>query len=188
MSKCRHLRKHISRYIDNDLDDSRRRWLEKHMASCEECARVYGNYVAIKTIVQKSFASDIPEMAGSRPAKFRTKAVKLLPFSVWNAGTRLAAMVILGVSIYAGILIFSSGKQEVPAPLVIESESSLMMNTPLGALIYYEELSGRTVHAQYLQNIKEIKPTSFDETNPAVQQIIGYKSPLFCDNLSYVFE
>jgi hypothetical protein len=186
MSKCRYLKKQISRYIDNDLDDSERRWLESHMALCEECTRVYTGYTAMKNLVRNSYAGHIPEMTGSRLAE--SKAAKRYPFSVWNEGTRLAAMILLGVSLYMGIFIFLSGKPDVHAPLVIESESCLMMNTPLGALVYYEELAGKTVHTQYLQDIKEYKASSLSETNTDDRRIFGYQSPLFCDSINYSSE
>jgi Putative zinc-finger len=189
MSKCRYLKKQISRYIDNDLDDSERRWLESHMALCEECTRVYTGYTAMKNLVRNSYAGHIPEMTGNRLAESNAaKPAKQYPFSVWNVGTRLAAMILLGVSLYTGIFIFLPGKPDDHAPLVIESESCPIMNSPLGALVYYEELAGKTVHTQYLQDIKEYKASSLSETSTDDRRIFGYQSPLFCDSLRYLFE
>jgi hypothetical protein len=188
MSRCSRLRKQISRYMDNDLAPDARLSLERHLASCDQCARVSESYRALQRLVRKSFAEPlkIPEVTGTqRTGPYDTKR---LLFSFRNPAMRLAAMITLCVSLCAGILILSPAGRATNPPLVLEKESSQVMNTPLGALVYYEELAGPTVHAQFLQLSGEIRTSSGTGTNAGIHRISGYKSPLFCDSLSYGLE
>lgn len=186
MSKCTRFLKLISRYIDNDLDPAERHAIACHLAVCPECTQVYVSYAAMKKLVKNSYTGLVSDAIGMRLEK--PLSVKRNSFSSWNSGMRLAAMVVLGVSLYAGIAIFSSGKRDVHAPLVIESESYHMMNNPLGALVYYEELAGKPIPTQYLQRMKENAGAPLENISATTQRVSGYKSPLFCDSLAYAFE
>jgi anti-sigma factor RsiW len=187
MSKCRYLqKKQISRYIDNDLDDSERRWFEAHMWLCEECTRVYTSYAAMKKLIKNSYIGLVPDAIGVRLEK--PLSVKRKSFPSWNSGIRLAAMFVIGISLCAGIIVFSLARRNVAAPMVIGSESGAVMNSPLGALVYYEELAGAAVHTQYLQHVKENAGAPLEDISVATRRISGYKSPLFYDSLPYTSE
>jgi anti-sigma factor RsiW len=186
MSKCTHFLKLISRYIDNDLDPLERHAIACHLAVCPECTQVYVSYAAMKKLVKNSYTGLVPDAIGVRLEK--PLSVKRNSFSSWNSGIRLAALFVLGISLCAGIIVFSLARRNVAAPMVIGSESGAVMNSPLGALVYYEELSGTTVHTQYLQHLKENAGTPFGDISVATRRASGYKSPLFCDSLTYTSE
>ena len=174
INRCTHFTKLISRYVDNDLDVSDRHIVETHVASCPKCHKVLDSYMAIKKLVSESYAI-VPE--GNRHA-VHDRTAQVLHFPMWNAGMKLAASIILVVSIFAGISFHSFSKRNQSLPLVLERESQSLLNTPLCATVYYEEISGNAIHSQYTSiqgNTVSYAPSTGNVNS------FYYESPLFYD-------
>jgi hypothetical protein len=179
MTSCNRSAKLISRYIDNDLEPAVHRSVEAHMASCADCKKVFNSYSVLKQLVIESHTEMVSTIQES--ALMRAPDKKQLSFPVWNTGFKLAAMLILTCSVAAAFFIHTSSKQTASLPSVIERDGRVVMNTPLGALVYYEEITGQSVQAQF-GGIKETSPSLYQESNISWRTISSYESPLFCDN------
>jgi hypothetical protein len=179
MKKCSTNNLLISRYADNDLGPISRRLLEKHLTNCQECTRVFGQYMALKNLINESYSVGIPDVQATVISKTRVDVNTAFSMHAW--GLKLAAMMIIAGTLFAGIYLFSSARQKLQMPLVLESESRQVMNTPICALAYYEEFAGITVHAQYTR-IKESALSKNDGLRTDWSRISGYKSPLFGDS------
>lgn len=180
MISCGKSGKLISRYIDNDLEPGAHRSVEAHLASCRDCKKLFDDYAALKHLVVKSYAG-----IGSTIQKVVPECApvhQLHRFPVWNTGFKLAAMLTLTCSLAAALFIHTSSKKALSLPSIIGRDSRAVMNTPLGTLVYYEELAGRTVHAQY-GSIRESYSSLYEETGGGREAIAEYKSPLFCDTV-----
>lgn len=171
--------KQISRYIDNDLETAAHRSVEAHLASCADCKKVFNSYATLKHLVIESHA-EIYSIA-QKSSLNRAPNTKQLSFPVWKTCFKLAAMLTLACSLAAVFFIHRPSKQTASRPSVIERDSRVVMNTPLGALVYYEEISGQTVQAQF-GGIKETSPSLYEESNINWRTISSYESPLFYDN------
>ena len=180
MTSCNRSAKLISRYIDNDLEPGVHRSVEAHMASCADCKKVFNSYSALKRLVIENHAEMVSIVQKS--ALMRAPDKKQVSFPVWNTGFKLAAMLTLTCSLGAAFFIHtSSSKRTASLPSIIENDGRAVMNTPLGALVYYEEITGQTVQAQF-GGIKETLPSLYNESNISLRTISSYESPLFCDN------
>jgi hypothetical protein len=104
----------------------------------------------------------------------------ILALPIYKDALKLAAILVLGIFVVAGYRAFTV-KHTAIAPVVIEDESRPIMNSPLGALVYYEKLAGTTVHNQFLS----ITGKSTVTTNTSTSQygILSYTSPLFVDSM-----
>jgi hypothetical protein len=178
MISCSKSVKLISRYIDNDLEPAAHRSVEAHLASCRDCKKLLNDYAALKHLVVESYTRIDARV--QKPAHEYAYDGKPLRFPVWNSGFKLAAMLTLTCSLAAAFFIHTSSKKALSLPSIIERDSRMVMNTPLGALVYYEEWAGKTVHAQY-GGITESSSSLNEETGVCKETITSYKSPLFCD-------
>jgi len=176
MKKCTHYRLLISRFLDNDCNESERLLLETHLATCLECKRVLDHYRAIKNLVCESFAVSVAAMERGKRSKPRENKTVAFPAFSWS--WRLAAIITI---IVLGVGMHSMMDTKRSFPTVIENESYSMMNTPLGTLVYYEELAGKTVHSQFTR-IKSNTHSSFEKASTNIDWISEYKSPLFRDS------
>jgi len=179
MTHCGGYEKLISRYIDRDLDATQRRSVEAHLFSCRSCKQTLGEFTALKRLLVEDAAAGaretavVPECAPDETAPWPTG---------WIVPWRLAAMVAIAFSLLTGLYFHSSMHRALPLPTIIENQSRAVFNTPLGALVYYEELAGTTVHAQY-GGIRETAYSLNGESiaNGTAVSPSGYESPLFCD-------
>jgi predicted anti-sigma-YlaC factor YlaD len=178
MKKCARYKILLSRCMDNDLDESEQTSLEKHLESCPECRCVRYGYQTIKRLVRENGALPADDIRYVR--KPDSYIVKKFPNPTRYAGMRIAASIAAAVSIAAIFLLNPLARRVEQMPVVIESESRSVMNSPLGALVYYEELAGRAIHAQYT-HIKDNSRPSAGATVAELGGIKGYQSPLFCD-------
>lgn len=178
MISCGKSGKLISRYIDNDLEPVMHRSIEAHLASCGACKKLFNDYAALKRLVVESHAGIGSTVQKAIPVGAPVHQLRRFP--AWNTGFKLAAMLTLTCSLAAAFFVHTSSKKVLAFPSIIGRESSAVMNTPLGTLVYYEELAGRTVHAQY-GSIKDPSSSLYEETGAGRETITGYKSPLFCD-------
>lgn len=179
INRCMHFKKLISRYVDNDLDVQERQIVESHVASCLKCHKVMVSYMAIRKLVSESYAV---ALKGNRhAAQYRTHTTHVLHFPMWNVGMKLAASIILVVSIFAGISFYSFSKRSQSLPLVLERESQSLLNTPLCAIVYYEVISGNAIHSQYA-SIQDNTVSSYTSSTGNVNNSFYYESPLFYDN------
>jgi hypothetical protein len=134
--------------------------------------------MAIKKLVSESYAI-VPE--GNRHAAHdRIRTAHVLHFPMWNVGMKLAASIILAVSILAGISFHSFSKRNQSLPLVLERESQSLLNTPLCALVYYEEIAGKAIHSQHT-SIQGNTVSSYAPSTGNVNNSFYYESPLFYD-------
>jgi hypothetical protein len=181
MISCNRTAKLVSRYLDNDLDLEKQRSVERHLASCEKCKKIFDSYMSLKRLVIESHVVAVPvaQTIGS-PAASRTPHFY---FPVWNTGFKLAAMLMLFCSLAVAFLIHSSLKQPALLPVVIGRESGPVMNTPLCALVYYEEIAGKAIHSQY-GNLPEPSRALYERTTVDYRTISSYESPLFYDDHS----
>jgi hypothetical protein len=179
MNNCKHYRKLISRYIDNDLIDEEKQLLTGHFSSCMECMNVLNGYSIMRTYIREG--NTIPLQEKTEFPKKRSIHPWSHFFPVFNSGIRLAAISIVIVFLLGGWLLLRVERND-QAPLVVGNESAGMMNTPLGAMVYYEEFAGKTVSEQFtrLQNVR-IDPDGRNGSS-AFKNIVGYESPLFHDN------
>lgn len=181
MISCNRTAKLVSRCLDNDLDLEKQRSVERHLVSCERCKKIFDRYTALKRVIIESHFIDVPAAQTiGPPAASRTPHIY---FPVWNTGFKLAAMLTLFCSLAAAFLIHSSFKHPPLLPVVIGRESGPVMNTPLCALVYYEEIAGKAIHSQYA-NLWEPSRALYEGTTVDYRTISPYESPLFYADLS----
>jgi hypothetical protein len=179
MKQCRENKILISRYIDNDLDPLQCRILEAHMASCPSCMRVFNGYLEVKRCIHDHCGPSVPEMLAMKRscADNRKKVV----FSPFPAGLRLVAATVIVITLMSGFYFHGVHRKKVIMPFVLETQSRQIMNTPLGTLVYYEELAGATVHNQYSEFTTK-NGVVMEDASARWDRISGYKSTLFCDS------
>jgi hypothetical protein len=165
----------LSRYVDHDLAGTELKAVDDHVASCRECHSILESYAAIKDLVCDSFSEAVAER--ENPAACKAPEKNIVRFPGISRGLRIAAVLVITV---AGAGVYSVMRIKHPIPAIIETESASMMNTPLGSLVYYEELSGKAVHSQF-RKIAATTYESFQETATDLNRISQYKSPLFQD-------
>jgi hypothetical protein len=179
MNRCAHFKKHISRYIDNDLDESGRKSVENNVASCQRCQEVIDSYVLMKKLISECYAFSRDEAGAGVQRRIHTGSSRYFP--VWSLGIRIAAVIVLAVLFFTGFYLYAYSKRNQQMPVVMEGESRSVLNTPLCALVYYEELAGKTIHSQYAR-IHDNPVSSYDNATSEWISSSCYKSPLFYDN------
>jgi hypothetical protein len=175
MKKCPFDLREISRLVDNDLTDDERRSVEAHLESCGDCRRVRDAYTAIGI----ALTNDIPSVIGTTSVTAPPPAHAR--FTSWSGVVKLAAMFVGAVALWTIFRHYSTASVTV-APRVFETGSARMMNTPLAAVIYYEEIAGTSVHSQFTPITTSGMPTG-NASGVSAKLISGYNSPLFCDSL-----
>ena len=179
MKNCKYFRKLISRSIDDDLIDAEKRLLIGHLSSCGECMEVLDAYSTLRQDIRDSCAISIHEKAAISSDR-SVRRLSRLTFMV-HPGIRLAAICIAFVLFIGGGLLFRTGPLGQP-PIVLGHESSGVMNTPLGAMVYYEEFAGKTVSGQFTPLHYVRNDAGAQNASDALTNAIGYESPLFHDN------
>ncbi len=179
MNLCGRFKRQISRYIDNDLDDLEKRGVELHCASCHACSEVLASYRRLKYHVRTGFGAVVYADAESDPS--RSTEVKMVPFRRRTVRLQLAAVLALTALLFSGIMLRVAHQAVRPFPVIIEGESCRIMNSPLGTLVYYQELAGAAVHLQY-GTIKGIFGAAYGDTSSDGSSRLIYESPLFADN------
>ena len=177
MNKCTFSKLLISRYIDCDCSEQERQSVHTHIASCSKCRGVYARYLAIGWLVKEARGSAPLQRAArnSSPARARIER-----FPLRRTAVRLAAALVLAITLGAALNRFVAFRQS-PVPIVLETESSRVMNTPLGSLVYYQELAGKAVHSQF-SRITTFDASAYGESGTGLRRFSGYASPLFCDS------
>jgi hypothetical protein len=132
--------------------------------------------VAIRKLVSECYAVVSEENRHT----VHDRVANALHFPMWNAGVKLAASIILAITIFAGIIIYSSSRRNQSLPLILGRESQSLLNTPLCATMYYEEIAGNVIHSQYT-NIKADTVFSHIHLTDNVNNNFYYESPLFYD-------
>jgi hypothetical protein len=180
MKKCKSFRKLISRYIDNDLIDDEKQFLIGHLASCLECMDVLNDYSMMRNDIRESCALPVREKV-MISLKHPDRRRSFFPPPLFNPGVRFA-VVSIAVAVLLGGLFFLHTGPNSPAPIVMGNESAGMMNTPLGAIVYYEEFAGTMVNGQFTR-LQAGRSGQIERSESVVlTNAIGYESPLFHDN------
>jgi anti-sigma factor RsiW len=164
----------ISRYIDNDLEHDESCLLQRHLNTCGACRTTLDNYVKMKKLVCTSFLPAEVFAVASRAGK-----PMIAPGQRLRWDLRLAALLALAATIVAGFSAHSLKAPEIQARAVVTSDSSSVMNAPLGSLVYYQEFAGDAVHSQFV-NISASPVTETDQES----EIWTYESPLFKDDIT----
>jgi hypothetical protein len=180
MKNCLSYRKLISRFVDNDLTDEEKQSLMDHFPSCMECMNVLNGYSMLRKYIRESYDSAVPEKTMMLPQQPDRLWSRLL--TLFNPGIRLAAIGVAFVLVVV-VGIFMRTELSGRSPIVIGNESSGMMNTPLGAMVYYEEFAGKTVSVQFAKLQNTTKDKELQNASAATTGVVGYESPLFHDNL-----
>ena len=180
MKKCAFAKIRISRFVDNDLSQSERQSVEAHLATCRQCSGVHERYRALKGLIREAYAASVPEIRISgRPHGY--SQAPTLRFPVWSAGVKRAAVLIATATLFGVLSLFYASQPGPAVPVVMETESSRVMNTPLGALVYYQEIAGKAVHSQF-SRITTATGLTYNETSGGLSRLSGYSSPLFPDS------
>jgi anti-sigma factor RsiW len=140
--KCRHAKKMISQYVDDELTPRRKRDFEVHILSCTSCrdaleeARAlhmlfssaerfpapYGFATRVMANLDGKGASRIPSFLGFRPLIFRAAQVAL-------------ALVVMAIGIVSGSLLLTERTDRLGQTVVQESFSiDLFQATPPGSI------------------------------------------------------
>lgn len=181
MSKCKEFRFLASRYTDYDLNEDEITKLKNHILFCDECRRVLSTYEKISGLIRECdiYARETVYRPEKDPPKARNKYTYPIK---WSIG--FAAICALLMTVTDTFFSFNTHAQRA-APVVIScNESRPIMNTPLGAMIYYEKLAGKTVHTQFV-NIDSESKDIYTSTAPGssdLQYDLSYESPLFVEN------
>lgn len=173
MKKCAENRLLISRYIDSDIMDyAQKIELEEHLKICDECKKTYNQYKTIRDILDVSF--DITENADNKLLTNRNSHISHLRWSL-----RVAAILTLSLSIMS-IVILSLTKQNIRnLSVTVQQDCLPMMNFPLGALVYYESVSGDIIQDQFTRvNTDYLRSGYFSNT----VESLNYQSSLFIEN------
>jgi len=172
MKKCRSYREMISRYIDNDLDLANRTMLNGHFSACRDCRGIADAYTIVRSMVRDYCGEG--EFARVTPPQIR-HFPDFYPVLRWAASLFFAACLITVFSLHMR-------HNKTSSPLIMSgTETSSIMNMPLGSIVYYEELAGTTVNTglSFSQNNAGSRS---DKTEAAHSGATGYQSPLFYDN------
>ena len=177
MNKCRADKKLISRYIDGDLEPARQFMLNRHLITCAECRGIADGYSRVRSLLREHYAETVHKgQAQNFSADAQGENLKRVFFpSVYS----LAATLIIAVCIVTFFFMRPHRTHSDLLPVVIGTESTPLMNSPLGSIMYYEELSGKTVNAQFhcLNDTNRISAISTGS-----YALMTYESPLFHDN------
>jgi Putative zinc-finger len=171
---CADFKMMISRHMDGDLDASEMRAVDAHVPACERCRATMDAYTSIRELVATTY---VVSESGAVTGDFRVRFDERC--SAGNPGLKLAAMIALCVTLLSiGVFLRTSYRQVRSQPVVLGAESRLVMNTPLCALVYYQELAGKTVYSQYAR-IRSAPGILYQGSDSAA---CCYDSPLFHDN------
>jgi hypothetical protein len=179
MNHCKSYRKLISRYVDNDLIDEEKQFLIGHLSSCLECMDVLNDYSMMRNDIRKSCALPVGEKVEISP-KHPDRRWSFFPPQFFNPGVRFAVVGIVVILLFGGLLLHTGPNS--PAPIVMGNESVGMMNTPLGAMVYYEKFAGTMVSGQFTRLQTSRSGQEERSESVALTNAIGYVSPLFHDN------
>ena len=179
MNHCKGYRKLVSRYVDNDLTDEEKQLLKGHLSSCMECMDVLNGYSVLRNYIRESCVIPVLEKAPILPKQSDRPWTRFLV--LFNPGIRFAVIGVATVLFLGGGILLRT-ERNGQSPIVIGNESAGMMNTPLGAMVYYEEFAGKTVSVQFakLQTIRNDPDGQNGFTS--FTNAVGYESPLFHDN------
>lgn len=173
MKKCAENRLLISRYIDSDIMDyAQRIELEEHLKTCDECKKTYNQYKSIRDLLAVSF--DTTENAENKLLTNRNSQLLHLRWPL-----RVAAILTLSLSIMS-IVILSLTKQNIRnLSVTVQQDCLPMMNFPLGALVYYESVSGDIIQDQFTRvSTDYLRSGYFSNT----VESLNYQSSLFIEN------
>jgi hypothetical protein len=180
MKNCKSFRKLISRYIDNDLIDEEKQFLIGHLSSCLECMDVLNNYSMMRNDIRESCALPVREKVMISLKHAERRRSFFLPL-LFNPGIRFAVAGIAVAVLFGGLFFLHTGPTS-PAPIVMGNESAGLMNTPLGAMVYYEEFAGTMVSGQFTRLQAGDDGREKGSESVVLTNAIGYESPLFHDN------
>jgi|WetSurMetagenome_2_1015567.scaffolds.fasta_scaffold43941_2 hypothetical protein len=179
MKNCKSFRKLISRYVDNDLIDEEKQFLIGHLSSCLECMDVLNDYSMMRNDIRESCALPVREKV-MISLKHPDRRWSFFPSLLFNPGVCFAAIGIAVIVLFGGVLLHTGPNS--PAPIVMGNESAGVMNTPLGAMVYYEEFAGTMVSGQFTRLQTNRSGQEDRSESVALTNAIGYESPLFHDN------
>lgn len=178
MKPCASYELLISRYIDNDLDNEESGALQRHIAACGACRTTLDDYVKIKKLVCTSFVPAEDHAAGVRSVKPADKPIWRMRWDL-----KLAALLAFAVALIAGFSVRIMQSPEIQAHAEINAASPLVMNAPMGSLVYYQEFSGDQVHSQFV-NVTTSPVTDIGQETEAWARDMSYDSPLFGDAIT----
>ena len=178
MKTCEHFGLMISRYIDNDLDHDESCLLQRHLSACGACGTTLDNFVKMKKLVCTGFSPAEDFAVFDRAGKPSAAPVQRLRW-----GLRLAALLALAAAIITGFSAHVLKAPEIQARAMVTSDSSSVMNAPLGSLVYYQEFAGDAVHSQFV-NISSSPVTETDQESESWTRDASYESPLFRDDMT----
>ena len=140
--KCRHVKKMISQYLDDELSPSRKREIESHIRCCASCRDAleeaqtlhglfssaerfpapYGFAARVLANLDEKEASRIPSLLGFRPLFLRAAQVAL-------------ALVVMTIGILSGSLLLTERTDRLGQTALQESFSiDLFQATPPGSI------------------------------------------------------
>ncbi len=154
----------ISRFIDGDMDECEYAETKRHLEACPGCKAVLSQYQKLHTVL-------ISAKTTRRFAAVK-KVRNAFPIPLWRLSGTAVALVLLAVII---VNVFAPPKHAFN--LMVSREESSLFDTPLGSMVYYEELAGNIVHAQY-STIASVENGGAGLSEASA----GYTSPLFCDS------
>lgn len=172
MKKCKSFRLLISRRIDHDLDIAEQRTLDEHVALCEGCRNAMGDYGSLKKLLDEGYEG---QFVAAKPASGLKHLFRLPPIQ-WVA--RFAVIALVAGSLYIAAPRIMVRKPAGPVSVSIWQESQSMMNSPLGAMVYYENLAGEAINAQFTR-IKTRPISSFNRASDSSGPGFSYGSSLF---------
>lgn len=105
---CSEILERIGDYLDSELDEAERGKVRAHLESCPKCQRACTEVASIKRVVQtKIFQPPLPgALAGRVFRKTRSRASRGATASRWRALPSIAALLLLGLTVFLVVRIF----------------------------------------------------------------------------------
>lgn len=187
MKNCRKMSAMISRFVDRDLTVDEARDVSSHIDSCKKCSRIHESYLLQKDLIAASFSNrplPVSILSILPVANKHHRNVRLTRFIQFGfAGSFVVLCIVVLVLFHPAY--HPSRTALAPPVVILESIVPSTMSSPLSALVYYEELAGKTIHSQFVK-ITSRQRTSQTTTNRQYLYASYYESPLFHDNMSTI--
>lgn len=177
MKKCGMNREIISRFIDDDLDESQAALVKTHLESCPLCKSTEEKYRTIKDLLDSSFSEKpLPLSVIEKTVEInRRSPVRSRRFLMSTGFIRAAGVsVVLCIALALTVPFHKSNSRS--SVVFLENGNLENVCAPLSSIVYYEELSGIVVQSQF---VKLSQSTVSDKK--LVSEGVSYKSPLFND-------
>ncbi len=143
MKKCSDYKLLISRYIDSDVNDDENKKIRLHLDDCENCRKLYNDYISMGKILSFAFSQNQYQPA-SIQANIDNHLSPLNKFIM-----NMAAVLLLSVMMISAIFVFRQNRICRQECVLLEQDCLPLMNFPLGAFVYYENAENKTVQDQF---------------------------------------